>query len=48
MLDCNINIKRMQIAYNEALKANNEDEVPIGAVIFKNDKIIGRGYNQVE
>ena len=41
MLDCNINIKRMQIAYNEALKANNEDEVPIGAVIFKNDKIKG-------
>ena len=48
MLDYNINIKRMQIAYNEALKANNEDEVPIGAVIFQNDKVIGRGYNQVE
>jgi len=36
----------------EALKlaeiAYEEDEIPIGAVVVKDNKIIGRGYNQVE
>lgn len=36
----------------EALKlaerAMDEDEVPVGAVIVKNERIIGRGYNQTE
>jgi tRNA(adenine34) deaminase len=36
----------------EALKlaeiAFDEDEVPIGAVVVKDNKIIGKGYNQVE
>lgn len=36
----------------EALKlaeiAFEEDEVPIGAVVVKDNKIIGKGYNQVE
>jgi tRNA(adenine34) deaminase len=36
----------------EALKlaeiAFDEDEVPIGAVVVKDGKIIGKGYNQVE
>ena len=41
-------IKWMQFAYKEALKAYKQDEVPIGAVIVNEDKIIGRGYNQVE
>ena len=48
MLNYDINVRRMQFAYNEALKAFKQDEVPIGAVILYNDKIIGRGYNQVE
>ena len=38
----------MQAAYQEALKALDEGEVPIGAVIEKNGSIIGRGYNRVE
>jgi tRNA(adenine34) deaminase len=38
----------MQHALKEAQKAYNEDEVPVGAVIVMNDKIISRGYNQVE
>lgn len=38
----------MQAAYREALKALDEGEVPIGAVIEKNDTIIGRGYNRIE
>jgi tRNA(adenine34) deaminase len=38
----------MQQALMQAQKAFDEDEVPIGAVIVINDKIIARGYNQVE
>jgi tRNA(adenine34) deaminase len=37
---------------NEALKlaqqAFDNDEVPVGAIVVLNDKIIGKGYNQVE
>ncbi len=33
-------------AYKEALKALEKDEVPVGAVIVKDNRIIGRGYNQ--
>jgi tRNA(adenine34) deaminase len=35
----------MKEAIKEALKARKKDEVPIGAVIVKEDKIIARGYN---
>lgn len=35
-------------ALQEAEKALNDKEVPIGAVVVKDEKIIGRGYNQVE
>ena len=38
----------MQQALKEAYKALDADEVPIGAVIVMRDKIIARGYNQVE
>src|ERR1700740_2119417 len=38
----------MQQALKEARKAFDEEEVPIGAVIVMQDKIIARGYNQVE
>jgi tRNA(adenine34) deaminase len=38
----------MNAAYQEALKALDEGEVPIGAVIAKNNTIIGRGYNRIE
>ena len=31
-----------------AEQALHDDENPIGAIIVKNNKIIGRGYNQVE
>ncbi|MDO5576648.1 MAG: nucleoside deaminase [Fibrobacter sp.] len=41
-------IKFMQIAYQEALKAFDDGEVPVGAIIVKNEKIIGKGYNRVE
>ncbi|MBN2189377.1 MAG: nucleoside deaminase [Chitinispirillaceae bacterium] len=38
----------MQAAHQEALKALDEGEVPVGAVIEKNGAIIGRGYNRIE
>lgn len=38
----------MQHALNEAQQAFDEDEVPIGAVIVINNKIIARAHNQVE
>jgi tRNA(adenine34) deaminase len=38
----------MHMAYQEALKALDEGEVPIGAVIVRNGRVVGRGYNRVE
>lgn len=38
----------MRAAIVEARKAFEKDEVPVGAVIVLQDKIISRGYNQVE
>jgi tRNA(adenine34) deaminase len=38
----------MFAALQEAEKALEENEIPVGAVVVKENKIIGRGYNQVE
>jgi tRNA(adenine34) deaminase len=38
----------MQLALNEAQKAYDADEVPVGALVVVNDKIISRAHNQVE
>jgi tRNA(adenine34) deaminase len=38
----------MKWALTQAEKAFAEDEVPVGAVVVINNKIISRGYNQVE
>jgi len=38
----------MERAFQEALRAFDEGEVPVGAVIEKDGSIIGRGYNRVE
>ena len=38
----------MRLALREAQYALAEEEVPIGAVIVCADRIIGKGYNQVE
>lgn len=40
--------KFMITAYKQAEKAKEKDEVPIGAVIVKDGKIISKGYNLVE
>ncbi|HEY6976899.1 MAG TPA: nucleoside deaminase [Chitinophagaceae bacterium] len=38
----------MQQALKQAQQAFDKDEVPIGAVVVVNNKIIARAYNQVE
>jgi len=40
--------KWMDQAFLEAEKAYNKKEVPVGAVIVFEDKIIGRGHNLIE
>ena len=40
--------KYMEEAIRQAKKAMIKDEVPVGAVIVKNDKIISRAYNRKE
>ncbi len=39
------NKKYMQVAYEESLKAFKKNEIPVGAVIVKNNKIIAKSYN---
>jgi len=38
--------KWMQIALNEAKLAMNENEIPVGAVLVKNGKVIAKTHNQ--
>ncbi len=38
----------MKLALKEAEKAFAEDEVPVGAIVVMNNKVIARGYNMVE
>ncbi len=41
-------IKFMKLAVKQALKAEKLDEVPIGAVIVKDGKVIARAHNLME
>ena len=41
-------VKWMNEAIKQAKKAESYDEVPIGCVIVKDDKVIARGYNKRE
>ena len=43
-----IDEKFMRLALNEARKALEEEEVPIGAVIVSGGAVVGRGHNLVE
>ncbi|MGV3597936.1 MAG: tRNA adenosine(34) deaminase TadA [Bacteroidota bacterium] len=38
----------MRMALREAQRAFDEDEIPVGAVVVCNNKVIGKGYNQTE
>ena len=41
-------IEFMELAYQQALLALADDEVPIGAVVVKDGEVIATGYNQRE
>jgi len=41
-------IEYMKLAYNEALKALKKDEVPIGAILVKNDEVVAKAHNLKE
>lgn len=43
-----LNEQWMKHALREAGKAYEQDEVPVGAVVVQNGRIIGRGFNQIE
>lgn len=43
-----MDIKFMQLAIEQAKKAQKKDEVPIGAVIVYNDKVIAKAHNLME
>ena len=38
----------MRLALKEAMQAFEEDEIPIGAVVVQNNKVLARGYNMTE
>ena len=38
----------MELAFKEAEKAFQKGEIPVGAIVVKDNLIIGKGYNQVE
>ena len=46
--ETDIDIKFMRMALDEAHKALERDEVPIGAVIVCKERVIGRGHNLTE
>ena len=48
MINVEVYEKWMKYALIEAVKAFDLGEVPIGCIIVKDNKIIGKGYNQVE
>ena len=48
LINMNRDVKYMKLALKEAKKAELIDEVPIGCVIVKDDKVIARGFNRRE
>ena len=48
MIDYTDDEKYMLLAIDEAKKAENEDEVPVGAIIVRNGEVIASAYNTRE
>ena len=42
------NLFYMKLAYNQAIEAWNRGEVPVGAIIVKDEEVIASAYNQTE
>ena len=40
-------LKYMSMAISQAIKASNINEVPVGAIVIQDDKVIGHGFNRV-
>ncbi len=38
----------MQLAYQEALKAFDKGEIPVGAIVVSHEKVIAKAHNQTE
>ena len=47
MKNSDFSIEHMMIAIECAKKAYSKDEVPVGAVIVRDGKIIGKGWNTI-
>lgn len=45
MSKANDDLRWMQCAFELAQHAQEQDEVPVGAVLVQNDELIGRGFN---
>lgn len=45
-VECQAALKFMSSALREAKKATDRNEVPVGAVVVREGRIIGRGHNQ--
>ncbi|MCC8190240.1 MAG: tRNA adenosine(34) deaminase TadA [Planctomycetes bacterium] len=43
-----VDVKRMTLALRAAADAAESGEVPVGAVVFHHDRIVGRAHNQRE
>ncbi|MCC5940993.1 MAG: nucleoside deaminase [Balneolaceae bacterium] len=46
--DLQLHQKYMMMAFQQAEMAYNAGEVPVGAVVVHDGRVIGKGYNQVE
>ena len=46
--ECDNDERFMRAAISEAIAARDEGEVPVGAVVVRGGRIIGRGHNQRE
>ena len=44
-----IDIRFMELAYKEAIKAREKDEIPVGAILVdENNNVIAKGHNLKE
>jgi tRNA(adenine34) deaminase len=48
MMEINTDEYFMGMALQQAMMALEDDEVPIGAIVVANNRVIGKGYNQTE
>lgn len=47
-LETNFDVRWMEAALSQAQNALRENEVPIGAVVVHQNRIVGRGHNRIE